>query len=122
VCVCVCVCSSGKTALLQSLLGLLVRTSGFIGVRGSVSYASQNAWIFNDTVRNNILFGSKEDTAKMQSVVTACALRPDLKLVCGLRCRRKCGMCRASQSMYLVLCVVDCRCCGGDAAALRDIH
>lgn len=31
--------------------------SGHLAVNGSVAYAAQQAWIFNGTVRDNILFG-----------------------------------------------------------------
>lgn len=35
--------------------------SGHVAVNGSIAYAAQQAWIFNDTVRENILFGKSYD-------------------------------------------------------------
>lgn len=35
--------------------------SGHSAVNGSVAYAAQQAWIFNGTVRDNILFGKPYD-------------------------------------------------------------
>lgn len=35
--------------------------SGHLAVEGSVAYAAQQAWIFNETLRENILFGKEYD-------------------------------------------------------------
>ncbi len=59
----------------------MVRTKGFVGVRGTVAYTCQNAWIFNDTVKNNVLFGAPYDATAFADAVAACALTTDLKLV-----------------------------------------
>ena len=75
------VVGSGKTSLLHGLMGLMVRNAGVVALRGSVGYTSQNAWIFNDTLKNNVLFGAPYDAAAFAAAVTSCALAPDLKLV-----------------------------------------
>ena len=46
-----------------------------IKVRGTVSYVSQEAWIFSGTVRQNILFGKDYDERKFENVIDVCALR-----------------------------------------------
>lgn len=51
--------------------------------QGSLAYVPQQAWIQNATVKDNILFGSDEDAQRFQTVVEACALQPDLKLLPG---------------------------------------
>ncbi|KAJ8935677.1 hypothetical protein NQ314_012698 [Rhamnusium bicolor] len=48
---------AGKSSFLQLLLKELPLNSGRIEISGSMSYASQEPWLFVSTVRNNILFG-----------------------------------------------------------------
>ena len=43
-------------------------------MEGKISYASQQAWIFSATLRENILFGIAYDQEKYNAVVEACAL------------------------------------------------
>lgn len=43
----------------------------------------QQAWIQNATVRDNILFGSPLEEKRLQKVIEACALAPDLELLAG---------------------------------------
>lgn len=43
-----------------------------------MAYVSQQAWIQNASVRDNILFGSTYDATKYSKVIEACALTPDL--------------------------------------------
>jgi ABC-type multidrug transport system fused ATPase/permease subunit len=46
-----------------------------------VAYVSQQAWIQNLTLRDNILFGSPYDEQRYQKVIYACALQPDLSIL-----------------------------------------
>ncbi|KAH7302235.1 hypothetical protein KP509_23G061900 [Ceratopteris richardii] len=48
-------------------------------VERPVAYAPQQPWIFNDTIRNNILFGSKYDPPYYEKVKTACCLDYDIE-------------------------------------------
>ncbi|CAG9858341.1 unnamed protein product [Phyllotreta striolata] len=68
---------SGKSSLLQLLLGELPSSTGDVKIGGSISYCSQQPWLFYSTVRNNILFGRKYDRFLYEQVVRACALRKD---------------------------------------------
>jgi len=43
-----------------------------------VAYAPQQPWILNDTIRSNILFGSKLDEKRYNETVSACALDHDI--------------------------------------------
>ena len=70
---------AGKTALLHSILGELVKVEGRVTISGSLSYASQSAFILNSTVKENILFGSPYDEQRYCDVVRGCALAVDLK-------------------------------------------
>ena len=65
----------------MTLLKELPLESGKIELEGAISYASQDAWSFNDSVRNNILFGMEYDEQKYNKVVEVCALKRDLKLM-----------------------------------------
>ena len=39
-----------------------------------MAYASQEAWVFSATLRDNILFGLPYDPKKYDAVIEACAL------------------------------------------------
>ncbi|EPQ52804.1 multidrug resistance-associated ABC transporter [Gloeophyllum trabeum ATCC 11539] len=72
---------SGKTSLLQAMLGEMRRTKGNVIFGGSVAYAPQAPWIMNATLKENIVFGQPEDDVWFQEVIRACCLEPDLKLL-----------------------------------------
>lgn len=54
--------------------------SGDIYAAGALAYVPQTAWIPNDTVRNNIMFGKPYDEKKYEEVLTVCRLRRDLEV------------------------------------------
>lgn len=70
---------SGKSSILQLLLGELPIYSGDVLINGDVSYGSQDAWLFAGTVRNNILFGLPYDKLRYQETVRHCALLTDFQ-------------------------------------------
>ncbi|KAJ2946419.1 hypothetical protein O0L34_g12458 [Tuta absoluta] len=70
---------SGKSSLLQVLLKELPVCGGNFEVRGKVSYACQEPWLFPATVRENILFGQPYDAKRYKEVARACCLLPDFK-------------------------------------------
>ncbi|EDV59380.2 uncharacterized protein Dere_GG23434 [Drosophila erecta] len=72
---------SGKSSLMQAILGELKAESGQLEVNGSVSYASQESWLFSGTVRQNILFGQPLDGQRYAEVVRKCALERDFDLL-----------------------------------------
>lgn len=80
---------SGKTSLLSSIMGHLEpmhtekpheRPSPIV-VNGSIAYCSQNPWILNASVRDNILFGYEYDEEFYNQTVEACQLLYDLKIL-----------------------------------------
>ncbi|GMF55872.1 unnamed protein product [Phytophthora fragariaefolia] len=74
----------GKSSLCSSLLGEMVKHCGTVFVGGTMAYCSQEPWIQNMTVRDNILFGLPYDRKKYEKVLDACALKTDLEyLVAG---------------------------------------
>ncbi|GMF28358.1 unnamed protein product [Phytophthora fragariaefolia] len=70
---------SGKSSLCSALLGEMNRLAGDVFVRGRVAYYSQETWIQNMTIRENILFGLPYDKEKYARVIAACGLLPDLQ-------------------------------------------
>lgn len=72
---------SGKSSLIQTILGELPPDSGTLKVNGSLSYASQEPWLFTGTVRQNILFGLPMDKSRYRQVVKKCALERDFELL-----------------------------------------
>ncbi|XP_016989332.1 probable multidrug resistance-associated protein lethal(2)03659 [Drosophila rhopaloa] len=72
---------SGKSSLIEAILGELPAESGEIKVNGTMSYASQEPWLFSGTVRQNILFGQPMDRRRYAKVVKKCALERDFELL-----------------------------------------
>ncbi|KAF5303209.1 hypothetical protein FQA39_LY10122 [Lamprigera yunnana] len=67
----------GKSTLLNLILGDINKTSGYVEVSGSISYASQEPWLFPGTVQQNIVFHEIFDHKRYQNVVQICALQKD---------------------------------------------
>lgn len=59
---------------MQCLLGELRPLEGDVKVKGKISYASQDAWIFSATLRENVLFGQPFKPVWYDRVIEACAL------------------------------------------------
>ncbi|XP_054654514.1 canalicular multispecific organic anion transporter 1 isoform X2 [Dunckerocampus dactyliophorus] len=74
---------SGKSSLMSAILGEMHSTKGFINIQGSLAFVPQQAWIQNATLRDNVMFGSPHDEKRLQEVIQACALAPDLELLPG---------------------------------------
>ncbi|KAI5713480.1 hypothetical protein M8J76_000230 [Diaphorina citri] len=68
---------SGKSSLFQAILRELPVLEGNIEVAGSISYASQEPWLFAGSVRSNILFGLPMEKNRYRRVVKVCALKED---------------------------------------------
>ncbi|MCO5609705.1 hypothetical protein L7F22_063937 [Adiantum nelumboides] len=74
----------GKTSLVSAILGELPPIADTECVlRGTVAYVPQVSWIFNATVRDNILFGSAYDPQRYNRAINVSALDVDLKLLPG---------------------------------------
>ncbi|XP_037815936.1 probable multidrug resistance-associated protein lethal(2)03659 [Lucilia sericata] len=72
---------SGKSSLIQAILGELPPVSGTMQINGIHSYASQEPWLFTGTVRQNILFGLPMDKKRYNMTVKKCALERDFELL-----------------------------------------
>ncbi|KAG5894561.1 hypothetical protein JTB14_021543 [Gonioctena quinquepunctata] len=71
---------SGKTTLLHAILKELSPVEGSAHVVGTISYASQEPWVFGGSVRQNILFGQEYNQKKYEEVIRVCALQRDFTL------------------------------------------
>uniref|UniRef100_V5G0E4 Putative multidrug resistance-associated protein lethal(2)03659 n=2 Tax=Anoplophora glabripennis TaxID=217634 RepID=V5G0E4_ANOGL len=71
---------AGKTTLLHAILKELPAQEGSIDIQGTVSYASQEPWLFGGSVRQNIVFGQPFDQKKYEEVIRVCSLERDLRL------------------------------------------
>ena len=76
---------SGKSTLLLALLGELRLHRGIVStlvldssLTASIGYVPQLTWLFNATIRENILCGSPYDSSRYDAVIDACALTQDL--------------------------------------------
>lgn len=90
---------SGKTSLLMALLGEMKLLEGRVYLPGgtanraelpvdprtglieSVAYCAQEAWLVNDTIKENITFASPFDERRYNAVIKACALERDLQIL-----------------------------------------
>ncbi|CAM6097228.1 unnamed protein product [Calypogeia fissa] len=69
---------SGKSSLLHAIIGEMELVKGGFAMNGTVSYAPQQPWILNDTIKNNILFASEYDEDRYRRTVSACAFEHDI--------------------------------------------
>ncbi|KAF9156294.1 hypothetical protein DFQ26_009409 [Actinomortierella ambigua] len=68
----------GKSSLLQAMVGSMPMQSGRLVRGAATSFAAQQPWIQNATVRDNILFGLPYDAVRYNRVIRACQLERDL--------------------------------------------
>nr|AXN55887.1 ABC transporter C family member 2 [Crocus sativus] len=76
----------GKTSLVSAMIGELPpkpETNTNVTIRGSVAYVPQVSWIFNATVRDNILFGSPFQPLRYEEAIKVTALQHDLDTLPG---------------------------------------
>ncbi|KAF8192931.1 multidrug resistance-associated ABC transporter [Pholiota molesta] len=72
---------SGKSSILQALIGEMRRTRGKVVFNDRMAYFPQSPWIKNATVRENILFGQEYNEKKFHEVIQACSLEHDLEML-----------------------------------------
>lgn len=72
---------SGKSSFLSSIVGDMYCTKGDLKVHGSLAYVSQEAWIQNATVKQNIIFIKEHEQEKYERVIKSCALKTDLDIL-----------------------------------------
>eukprot|EP01132_Coremiostelium_polycephalum_P003276 gene3276-4104_t len=75
--------ASGKSSILSAILGNMKITKGSLTRNGTISYVSQIPWIFNGTIRENILFGIEMNDERYEKVIKSCCLEQDLQILPG---------------------------------------
>ncbi|KAG0282295.1 hypothetical protein BGZ96_000628 [Linnemannia gamsii] len=71
----------GKTSLLSSMIGDMYKRQGTVRIHGKVTYAAQQAWILNATLKDNITFGQEFDQKKYDHVIYVSGLLPDIAML-----------------------------------------
>lgn len=69
---------SGKTSLLLAILDEIHNKTGRVIRNGTISYASQEIWSFNASIRENILFGQPFNPERYKRVLAASTLERDI--------------------------------------------
>ncbi|KZS95710.1 P-loop containing nucleoside triphosphate hydrolase protein [Sistotremastrum niveocremeum HHB9708] len=72
---------SGKSSLLQALIGEMRCTSGSVKLGGTIAYCPQSAWIQNATIRENVTFGRPFDEKRYWAAIRDSCLEHDLELL-----------------------------------------
>jgi ABC-type multidrug transport system fused ATPase/permease subunit len=72
----------GKSSILAALLGQIRQVRGdTIKMYGTTAYMSQEAWLLNLTLRDNVTFGKSFDAERYKEVIRVCGLQRDLTLL-----------------------------------------
>ena len=74
----------GKSTILSAMLGEVPCISGHTNasnIYGSIAYVPQESWVFNATLRENILFGLPYDEEKYNKAVSVARMTRDLELM-----------------------------------------
>ncbi|XP_065206733.1 multidrug resistance-associated protein 1-like isoform X2 [Planococcus citri] len=69
---------SGKSSLISALLGEMYKMEGYVNTKGKIAYVSQQAWILNATIKDNITLGTPVNQSLYEKALEACALETDL--------------------------------------------
>ena len=72
---------SGKSSLISAILGEMHKSTGMNNKRGKIAYVPQQAWMQNNSLKDNILFGKPFDKSSYKSVLEGCSLTPDLQVL-----------------------------------------
>ncbi|KAM8705279.1 hypothetical protein ACLKA7_009701 [Drosophila subpalustris] len=72
---------AGKSSFLNVLLGEVGIVQGEAFVHGKISYAAQEPWVFEGTIRDNIVFVEDYNERRYKKVIKVCALERDLELL-----------------------------------------
>lgn len=72
---------SGKSSLLHAIVGKMKLLRGHLMIGGNVSFMSQQPWLFEGTIRQNIILNKNWNTDRYHAVLRICHLVPDIELM-----------------------------------------
>jgi ABC-type multidrug transport system fused ATPase/permease subunit len=72
---------SGKSSLLSCILGEIPKLLGEVQTCGRIACVSQSPWIQSGTIEQNILFGTRMNRERYETVLEACSLKNDLDIL-----------------------------------------
>lgn len=55
--------------------------NGSVQVNGRLALVTQQAWIYNDTFRENLIVGQQYDPERYKNVLRVCSLESDVELL-----------------------------------------
>lgn len=71
---------AGKSSLLLALMDEMVRHQGSVKKHGDIAYISQEAFLQNQTIRENIVFGKPFEKSKFDRTLRICEMITDLEM------------------------------------------
>ncbi|KAF5303186.1 hypothetical protein FQA39_LY10099 [Lamprigera yunnana] len=71
----------GKTTLLNVILKEVPLSEGSLSVKGKISYAAQQPWLFAGSIKQNIIFDQPMNSERYDRVVVACDLNEDFAIL-----------------------------------------
>ena len=71
---------SGKSSLIYAICNEIIKAAGTVEKNGSIALIPQEAFLLNDSVKNNILFGNELNKEKYEKALRLSQLKHDLKI------------------------------------------
>lgn len=100
--------------------GEMEKHAGTVRMGGQLAYVAQQAWIVNDSLQSNVLFGQELEDQKWEACVHSCSLQQDLEVqhlggcsvAVGFACLALPCAFMSSRSSPVGTCPCTCRCQG----------
>eukprot|EP00026_Physarum_polycephalum_P000563 Phypoly_transcript_00564.p1 GENE.Phypoly_transcript_00564~~Phypoly_transcript_00564.p1 ORF type:complete len:1454 (+),score=273.03 Phypoly_transcript_00564:76-4437(+) len=72
---------SGKSSFISSIIGEIPKIDGKVEVRGTIALVPQQPWIKHTSLKENILFYRKFDSARYYNTIDVCELERDVAVL-----------------------------------------
>lgn len=74
---------SGKSSLLLALMNEMVKHRGSVRKNGAVAFVSQETFLQNASIKENVIFGCKFNKEKFDKILKICQMETDLDILPG---------------------------------------